>query len=104
MHAVEWEERVVRQLIRGIREHLLHTLWSAKELLGFRTHLVTVAVHPFAEEATDREVHRMIGRNAVHAPDMDFFLEQPGHEIRMRAGVHVDVLLLVRLLPELAVP
>ena len=78
-------------------------LGPAELVLGLLAHAVAVAVHALAEEAADRQVHRVIGRDAVHAPDVDLLLEQPRHHVGMRAGMPVDVLLLVRLGAELRV-
>src|SRR4051812_29652253 len=60
VHAVEGEERIVRELVGRIREHLLHAFGSAEQLLGLRAHLVAVPLHAFPEEAPDGQVHRVV--------------------------------------------
>ncbi len=45
----------------------------------------------------------MVGRNAIHPPDVDLFIQQPFHHVAVGAGVEVDVFLLVGRLPELGV-
>ena len=45
----------------------------------------------------------MVGRHAVDAPDVDLLLEQPRHQVGVRSGMAMDVLLLVGLGAELRV-
>ena len=91
VHAVLREQRVVRQLIGGVRKQLGNRLRPAELLLGLLAHAIAVAVHALAEEPADRQVHRVIGGHAVDAPDVDPLLEQPRHHVGMRAGMPVDV-------------
>src|SRR2546425_12024334 len=101
--AVLREQGVMRQLVRRVREHPVHRLLAAEFLLSLGTDPVALAVRPFAEEAADREVHGMVGGNAVHAPDVDLLLEQPWHQVGMGARVIVVITLLVRRRTEVGV-
>ena len=103
VHAVLREQRVVRELIRRVREELRHALRAAEFVFALLAHAIAVSVHALAEKAADRQVHRMVGRDAVHAPDVNLLVEQPRHHVGMRARMAMDVLLLVRLGSELRV-
>src|SRR5258705_12588737 len=84
--AVLREQRVVRELVGVVGEHLVDRRLAAEFLLGLGAHLVALAVGPFSEKASYRQVHRMVGRDAVHTPYVDLLLQQPRHQIGMRPG------------------
>jgi hypothetical protein len=101
--AVPGEEGVVRELVGAVGKQPVHGLAAAELLLRLRPHLVAVPVHPFAEKASDRQVHRMIGGDAIHSPDVNLLLEEPRHHVGMGARVIVVVQLLVGRAPEVRV-
>src|SRR5688500_1374215 len=77
VHAVEREQSVVRELVGRVGKHLLHALRPAEQLLRLRAHAIAVALRAFAKEAPNGEVHRVVGGDAVHPPDVDLLLEEP---------------------------
>jgi len=59
VNAIVWEQRVVSQLISRIGEEFIHFI-RAKFCFGFRAHFLPVLQSAFAEEATNRQIHRVV--------------------------------------------
>ncbi len=51
----------------------------------------------FAEEATNGQIHRVVGGNHIHAPDVNLLFQQPVTNAEMRTRVALDISLLIRL-------
>src|SRR2546426_6127350 len=102
--AVLRKQRVVSELVGGVGEHLLHGRFAAEFLLRLRAHLIALAVGAFPEKASYRQVHRVVGGHTVDTPHVDLLLQQPRHQIGVRAGMVVVVALLVRRGAEVRVP
>ena len=100
--AVLGEERIVRELVGQLGEQDVDVL-GAELGLALRAHLLPMLEPAFAQKAANRQVHRMVGRDHVDAPDVDLLLQQPVADAEMGAGVPVEILLLVRVGAELGV-
>src|SRR5258708_1963611 len=103
MDAVMWEESIMGELIRLIREELVNVL-GPKLGLGLGPHLLPVLQATLAQETANRQIHRVIGRDHIHAPNMDFLLEQPIADAEVRTGMALDVALFVTFRTEESVP
>ena len=101
MHAVLRKQGVVGQLVGRIWKQLVHGLLAAKLVFRLLANAVAMAVHAFSQKTPDRQVHRVIRRHAIDTPDANFLLEQPGHHVRVRAGMAMDIFLLVGVFAEL---
>src|SRR6185436_13386271 len=68
VHAVLREERVVRELIRGVRKELRDAGGPAELLLTLFAHAIAMAVHALPQKPADGQIHGMVGGNAIDAP------------------------------------
>lgn len=73
VHTIMREEGIVGELIRRIREQLVN-LVRAEFGFGQLADFLPVFQSAFAEEATDGQVHRVVGGDHVHAPDVNLLL------------------------------
>src|SRR5690349_24893623 len=94
MDTIVREQRVVSQLVSGVREQLFHLIRSE---LGFRfrADFLPVLQPALPQEATDRQVHRMVGGNHVHTPDVDLLANQPIANTEMWSRMALDISLFV---------
>src|SRR5262245_59113707 len=63
VHAVLREQRVVRELVGRIGKQLRDRLRSAEFFFRLLPYPIAMAERPLPEESSDRQVHRVIGRD-----------------------------------------
>ncbi len=90
MDAIVREQRVVRQLIRRFRKKFID-LVLAEFFFAFAAHLLPMLQTTLAQKSTNWQIHRMIGRDHVHAPDVDFLFQKPIANAVMRTGMAMNV-------------
>ena len=84
------EECVVSQLVGAFGEEVVHFV-GAEFLFTDAAHLLPVVQATGAQEATNRQVHRVVGGDHIDAPDLDLLVEQPLAEAVMGAGMALDI-------------
>jgi len=90
MHAVVGEESIMGQLVGFGWEEFIDFIGTAELFLDLCAHFLPVLQPTFTQEAANRQVHRVVGGDHVHAPKVDFLVQQPFADAVMRTWMAVD--------------
>src|SRR5215831_2678062 len=94
MHTIEWKQRIVGELISLFRKELVDLVLS-ELFFTLPAHPGPVLQPSLAEKTTDRQIHRMIGRDHVDTPNVNLLVHEPIANAVVRTGMPLNVLLLV---------